>query len=167
MDTDAIGALSIGALKAVLFTNHVNAGQILEKSDLVAKVRALIEDEKMERARQRAAEEREQLEMMRREQERQEEVRARALAMEQERERERAAAQSMQDGSDAGGELHMGDEPDENASEPHDHEARAPSPPKSVPEAPTTRGSATTLERTGLCVICQDEEANIAIVDCG
>jgi len=26
---------------------------------------------------------------------------------------------------------------------------------------------AATLERTGLCVICQDEEANIAIVDCG
>ena len=23
------------------------------------------------------------------------------------------------------------------------------------------------LERTGLCVVCQDEEANIAIVDCG
>ena len=26
---------------------------------------------------------------------------------------------------------------------------------------------ASRLERTGLCVICQDEEANIAIVDCG
>lgn len=167
MDADAISALSIGALKAVLFTNHVNAGQILEKSDLVAKVRALVEDEKMERARQRAAEEREQLEMMRREQERQEEVRHRALAAERERERERAATESMQDGSDGAAEPHVDDEPGENEPEPHDHEARAPSPPRSVPEAPKAQGSATTLERTGLCVVCQDEEANIAIVDCG
>ena len=28
-------------------------------------------------------------------------------------------------------------------------------------------GMAISLERNGLCVICQDEEANIAIVDCG
>ena len=32
---------------------------------------------------------------------------------------------------------------------------------------PRAQEMASTLERTGLCVICQDEEANIAIVDCG
>jgi hypothetical protein len=32
---------------------------------------------------------------------------------------------------------------------------------------PKVQAMAATLERTGLCVICQDEEANIAIVDCG
>jgi len=32
---------------------------------------------------------------------------------------------------------------------------------------PKAQAMAATLERTGLCVICQDEEANIAIVDCG
>lgn len=29
------------------------------------------------------------------------------------------------------------------------------------------KAMASHLERTGLCVICQDEEANIAVVDCG
>jgi hypothetical protein len=32
---------------------------------------------------------------------------------------------------------------------------------------PKAQAMAATLARTGLCVICQDEEANIAIVDCG
>jgi len=35
------------------------------------------------------------------------------------------------------------------------------------PLPPKAQAMAATLERTGLCVICQDEEANIAIVDCG
>ena len=33
--------------------------------------------------------------------------------------------------------------------------------------SPKAQAMASHLERTGLCVICQDEEANIAIVDCG
>lgn len=32
---------------------------------------------------------------------------------------------------------------------------------------PRARPKSATAERSGLCVICQDEEANIAIVDCG
>jgi hypothetical protein len=35
------------------------------------------------------------------------------------------------------------------------------------PLAPKQQAMQSLLERTGLCVICQDEEANIAIVDCG
>jgi len=38
---------------------------------------------------------------------------------------------------------------------------------KPSPLPPKAQAMAATLERTGLCVICQDEEANIAIVDCG
>jgi hypothetical protein len=38
---------------------------------------------------------------------------------------------------------------------------------KPAPLHPKAQAMAATLERTGLCVICQDEEANIAIVDCG
>jgi hypothetical protein len=34
-------------------------------------------------------------------------------------------------------------------------------------QAPPMMGTAADLERNGLCVVCQDEEANIAIVDCG
>ncbi|KAF7329030.1 RING-finger domain-containing protein [Mycena venus] len=40
----------------------------------------------------------------------------------------------------------------------------APVPPPLPPKAQAMQSH---LERTGLCVICQDEEANIAIVDCG
>ncbi|KAJ3926283.1 MAG: hypothetical protein NXY57DRAFT_746724 [Lentinula lateritia] len=40
----------------------------------------------------------------------------------------------------------------------------SPAPSKVSPKAPAT---AAFVERTGLCVVCQDEEANIAIVDCG
>jgi hypothetical protein len=32
---------------------------------------------------------------------------------------------------------------------------------------PAPKAASKSLERNGLCVICQDEEANIAIVDCG
>ena len=37
--------------------------------------------------------------------------------------------------------------------------------PKASP--PPIMGTSADLERNGLCVVCQDEEANIAIVDCG
>ncbi|KZP05807.1 hypothetical protein FIBSPDRAFT_860660 [Athelia psychrophila] len=46
-----------------------------------------------------------------------------------------------------------------NADEPEEQVELCPLP-------PNTR-MATDLERTGLCVIWQDEDANIAIVDCG
>ena len=43
--------------------------------------------------------------------------------------------------------------------------AVTPQPTSTLP--PSAQAMASRLERTGLCVICQDEEANIAIVDCG
>lgn len=45
-----IKALSIGNLKAILFRNHVNARLVVEKEELVSKVKALLEDERRERA---------------------------------------------------------------------------------------------------------------------
>ncbi|KZP13664.1 hypothetical protein FIBSPDRAFT_960351 [Athelia psychrophila] len=54
--------------------------------------------------------------------------------------------------SDSGGHLMNADEPEEQV--------------ELCPLPPNTR-MATDLERTGLCVIWQDEDANIAIVDCG
>ena len=65
MPDDALAHLSIGTLKAVLFQNHVNARLVVEKAELVAKVRALVEDERAERARRavlEAAEEEERRE---------------------------------------------------------------------------------------------------------
>jgi len=60
MQTEGIRALSIGALKAILFQNHVNARLIIEKGDLVDKVVTLVEDERRERDR-RAREEEEEV----------------------------------------------------------------------------------------------------------
>lgn len=39
--------------------------------------------------------------------------------------------------------------------------------PSSVPTAKSYGVPPSTVERSGLCVICQDEEANIVVVDCG
>jgi hypothetical protein len=39
--------------------------------------------------------------------------------------------------------------------------------PKPKVAPPPMKGTSVDLERNGLCVVCQDEEANIAIVDCG
>jgi hypothetical protein len=110
MTTSSIGALPISVLKNILFTNHVNASMILEKSELVNKVMALIGDEKRERDRQRAVEEAERLEdeerrrardeAIRREQEekrrREEEERMRR----ERRERQRARVEDVDDDMD-------------------------------------------------------------------
>ncbi|KAF9051556.1 hypothetical protein BJ165DRAFT_1401056 [Panaeolus papilionaceus] len=166
MTSESIRALSISTLKAVLFANHVGAGQILEKSDLVNKVLVLVEDEKRERARAREAEE---LERITREAEREERDRDRRLNEErvqrerEEHERERDQARDTTSSS-------AQDDGLSGSSRP----TSPPNPPPKTEEAtkPSAFASAKShaaahLERTGLCVICQDEEANIAIVDCG
>jgi len=129
---DEISHMSISALKAVLFQNHVNARLLLEKSDLVSRVQALLGDERQERAREAAIHAREEEEMI---------ARPQRAMMEEQYYRE-----DRQDREQA-------------HSDAHHFEPKA-SPP------PMMRTSAD-LERNGLCVVCQDEEANIAIVDCG
>jgi hypothetical protein len=160
MTSEAIGSLSISALKAILFTNHVNAGMILEKSDLVAKVKSLAADERRERERQRALEEQEEAERIERQRVLMEQFRAQRERDEGTHNHEHAEGEQREENADAGtgsaGE-HM--EGEDMASE---EASTVPPPPP-----PQTKGSAADLERTGLCVICQDEEANIAIVDCG
>ena len=42
-----------------------------------------------------------------------------------------------------------------------------PPPPASSSSPPPPPKTTTSTDRSGLCVICQDQEANIAIVDCG
>ncbi|CAA7269961.1 unnamed protein product [Cyclocybe aegerita] len=168
MSPEEIRALSIGNLKAILFTNHVNAGQILEKGDLVSKVLVLVEDEKAERERARRAEELEEMERVQRDQERQEEAR-------QERERrerseseaqENATSSASASANDSSGEVRPQEDGRDDDHMPAQEPPPAPpsSPPKPAVVPPLPRSHA---ERTGLCVVCQDEEANIAIVDCG
>jgi len=112
---------------------------MLEKSDLVARVHALLGDERQERAREAAIHAREE-----------EELTARQHAMMEE--------QHCRDE-----QAHWHEEPRSGARVPEDDaQQRKPN----VPPSPMM-GTAVDLERNGLCVVCQDEEANIAIVDCG
>jgi hypothetical protein len=157
MTSEAIGSLSISALKAILFINHVNAGMILEKSDLVTKVKVLAADERRERERQRAIEEQEEAERVERQRALLEQFRVQREREEGTHHDHNENAASEQRGENnnvepSGVDVHL-DSSDTSTTPP--------------PPPPKTRGTAADLERTGLCVICQDEEANIAIVDCG
>ena len=168
MDTNSIGSLSISALKSILLTNHVTTGQILEKSDLVKKVLALVENEKAKRVRQRQMQERDEMERVQR-------------ALEAiygtdhfERDMEEQTERRQQDGdedqhanedfdipmycSDGEGRNNEGDHDETNHS--HNSSTPAVSPPHS-------KAAESGFERSGMCVICQDEDANIAIIDCG
>ncbi|KAJ7634812.1 hypothetical protein FB45DRAFT_909940 [Roridomyces roridus] len=147
MSPDSVSTLSVHVLKDILFTNHVNPGQVLEKSDLVKKVRDLIDEERRQRERQRLAEEQEEQERIARQHEMMEDFNR------QQREREeRARAAAPESVPPA-------------AEGPAEGSNSETAPPPPLP--PKAQAMASHLERTGLCVICQDEEANIAIVDCG
>lgn len=173
MPSDAIQKLSISTLKAVLFRNHVNTGMIVEKAELVAKVQALVSDERLEReaaARRQEEEDRElqeALEWSRREHAEQEAARQGppsedAAASHETQGAAQGANDSGSDSAEAEAET-SGAGQDRSSTPPQSQETR-PAAPKLTPKA---QAMASHLERTGLCVICQDEEANIAIVDCG
>lgn len=169
MTEDDISKMSVHVLKDVLFHNHVHARQVLEKAELVSKVMTLIEDEKRERERKREEERREEEEYQARQSAMREELRAKEQREGEEREkREREKREREERDREArpSQETPAESEPkkDEDAEMKDDFE-KAKEQPKPLP--PKAQAMAATLERTGLCVICQDEEANIAIVDCG
>ncbi|EKM58134.1 uncharacterized protein PHACADRAFT_182515 [Phanerochaete carnosa HHB-10118-sp] len=172
MAPEALSALSISTLKAVLFRNHVSAGMIVEKAELVAKVRALVEDERHERAAARRRMEEEEESEEAREQREMEEVLERSRREHEEYERRRREEQAGEQ-DDA-----MQSEEREAAPDTSSAATDSTAPPQAEKEkakgttpagklSPKAQAMASHLERTGLCVICQDEEANIAIVDCG
>ena len=133
--------MSIRILKGILEANHVNTRLVLEKGELVDKVWNLVEVEKRDRERERLIDEREEQEAIRRQEE--------LLEMFRRQQMERDLAASPSNG-DAGAN-------EENGREKKKEEKANPAAPK-----PTFA-----LDREGLCVVCQDEEANVAIVDCG
>jgi hypothetical protein len=141
MTNEEVSHMSISALKSVLYQNHVNVHLLLEKSDLVARVHALLGDERQERAREAAIHAREE-----------EEIIARQHAMEDQRLRDEHSREQRE-------WTHM----DSAHVSGDDNEQ----PKSKVFTPPPILGTAADLERNGLCVVCQDEEANIAIVDCG
>lgn len=126
-------------LKGILQANHVNARLILEKNELVDKVMILIEMERRERAREQAIHEAEERAAIEQQRQRMEQLRMDA---------ERRANAS------ASGGYH---------SPPH-----VPASPSARSTSPRPAPAPTAfVEREGLCVVCQDEEANVAVVDCG
>ncbi|TFY77949.1 hypothetical protein EWM64_g6063 [Hericium alpestre] len=164
MSEDDVAQLSIGTLKTVLLQNHVNARNLLEKSELIARVRTLLDDERRERARDAAIRAREEEEIFARQHAMMEEHRLRHEKETREREGQTQGEES-QAAADADG---TGSPP--IASETPSAQATpspSPSPPKVSPPLVPSPSTMATLERNGLCVICQDEDANIAIVDCG
>lgn len=165
MTPEEISGLSIGTLKTILFRNHVNAGGVLEKSDLVSKVKTLVEDERQERAEAIRRAEDEEREMWA--------IRERAAQQERERrEREQArveeAAGSASEGASEQSRALVADDDESVPPPPPPDDEKPKARPVSMSSAAgKAKSAASFLERTGLCVICQDEEANIAIVDCG
>lgn len=157
-----LNSLSIGTLKAVLYENHVRVdfSQVLEKSELVGRVAELVEDERRRLERQRREEEREERE-----------------AREAKERAERAERGEMSPGPSNGArgadgdlidlmddtELAEASEATERKGSGGESEGSEPKGARS-PRSPPTGPQA---EDRGLCVVCQDEEATLAVVDCG
>lgn len=111
---------------------------ILEKRELVDKVMILVDMERRDRAREQAIHEAEE-----------------RAAIEQQRlrmEQLRTDAEYRANASASAGF---------NTSQSRSYPSTRPTSPG---PAPATTGF---VERDGLCVVCQDEEANVAVVDCG
>lgn len=151
MPPEDIKSLPVSVLKEILFHNRVDTRLVIEKSDLVERVMTLIANEREERERQE----------IHRQMEEEEEERLRHMEI--------------------GTETHS-----ERLDEPHLDSEHQTSDSEQIPtvsavdmtnpEQQTTTNTKATLtrpamaknlERSGLCVVCQDEEANIAVVDCG
>jgi hypothetical protein len=161
MSRGELAKLSVHVLKEVLHKNHVLPGPVLEKEELVDKVVRMVEEERRERERAEVLRRQEE-EAMRRAREEAERAR-------EEREREKVEREAARRAQEAAAE-----QPIEEAASVSNSAEPAPASPAATdapggprPLSPKAKEMAATLERTGLCVVCQDEEANIAIVDCG
>ena len=192
MAPEDLRSLPVSVLKEILFHNHVNARLLIEKSDLVERVTTLIADERQERERQeifrQMEEEQERLMQMEMEAETHRE-RLDELHLDSEPQRPRqtpdvAPEPTPDTGLGQGPEVLAGSNdtnqpiPTVNTEDvtpplvvptPPEQQtaANTPAPPRPMPGVTSRPAMAINLERNGLCVICQDEEANIAVVDCG
>jgi hypothetical protein len=161
MSPDAIKALPVSTINAILFQNHVRPGAgVIEKTELVERVLTMIEDERQERARDEArrAEEEEEQRLLA------EAARERTTASVE----QRANPVAEQPASTSPAVDEDGDVSMEAADEPHPDVAvsdDATKPPTTLPDIvpkvevkpipPKAQAMAAHLERTGLCVICQ------------
>jgi hypothetical protein len=126
MPESAVRALSVGVIKAILQQNHVRLGAgVLEKSELVARVLAVVDDERQERAQQQ---------------------------QQQPRANQPSAEENHDVDMDAGHQVDP-DVPMANATPPPTIVEETKAEVKPLP--PKAQAMAAHLERTGLCVICQ------------
>lgn len=197
MSPTDLHALSVGTLKQILYENHVIASQILEKDDLVAKVQVLLDAERRDRAREAEIHAQEEAAYLEQQRIMREEFLRAEAEREHAREEAAARRRSGESGHAAAPEVHVEGAEQEGATdqhvadghEEHDHQhdyehldvpdnasmhshtsskRSAAGTPSSPPTAPKSYNiPPATVERSGLCVICQDEEANIVVVDCG
>ena len=159
----------MATLKAILFENHVNAGPgIREKSELVEKVKNLadVEREERARAREREREEEEEANMARWREEHRTTVEDVVEIVSSEGPSPLSDDGPILDGPTTPPPASEGGISRVNTPEPattHDgHDVPRASSNHSPPHKPPRPA-----ERSGICVICQDEDANIVIVDCG
>ena len=166
MNSEDIRSLSISSLKALLFSHHVNfnATMVLEKSDLVERVLQLVENEKAVRERARRANEEE--EEMFRGRMSETEIESVHEEVEGEHAEQREHEHEHDQGGDDESVADHNKEARDGSSSPHGSSSSPPLRPSSSSGRSPPRKTSYT-DRNGLCVICQDEEANIAIVDCG
>ncbi|KAL1684771.1 hypothetical protein GGG16DRAFT_106767 [Schizophyllum commune] len=202
MSADAIGHLSVHAFKGVLRTNHVPLGQVLEKADLVSKVKALVVEERRmveERRAREAAErgewgEREMQEAAERgvgggtaeggyapaacarsacAESRCTDISEGAVACSSLREAETAQPHTWSTPPPAqdGVPPSLADDVPPSLAENAPSSAFTPPKPSPSSPAPSTHAkpspATSYADRPGLCVVCQDEDAVLAIVDCG
>lgn len=167
-----LATLSIGTLKAVLYENHVRVdfSQVLEKSELVTRVAELVADERRRLERQRQEEEREERE-------------ARERSERAERGETSPGPRNRGNGARGpdGDLIDLMDDAGESATDaaaPADADADADAGDGSAgsaggagsdaePKPATRTPTGPQAEDRGLCVVCQDEEATLAVVDCG
>ena len=192
MAPEDLRSLPISVLKEILFHNHVNARLLIEKSDLVERVTTLITDERRERERQEMFRQMEEEQERLRQTEMETEAHGERLdrlhldsESQQPRQMSDAPPESIPDtGLGQGAETLAGsndvsqDIPTVNTEDttppsvvpiPSEQQSQSDTSnsPRPMPGLASRPAIAINLERNGLCVICQDEEANIAIVDCG
>ena len=120
----------------------------------------LVESEKAERVRQRQMQEREEMERLQRAME----------AMHGTNHFERDTEEQTERQQDGDEDQHANESRSEldipvHRSDDETDRSHSSSTPAASPPQPKVTGSS--FERPGMCVICQDEDANIAIIDCG
>ncbi|KAJ3756313.1 hypothetical protein EV360DRAFT_95759 [Lentinula raphanica] len=157
MTTESLSSLSIHTLKQILYANHVNTGwvpRLREEMERIERERAEREDEERIRLQHEMME---AYERERREKEERDREQAEAARR---REAQETEDEHMQVDSEEGLQSHsevQHDSAPSSSSSPPPIPPTVPTPSKTSPKA---TASAAFVERT-------DEEANIAIVDCG